>query len=271
MTKPRRSMSKKASGTFWRSGSGAPPVNHAQDARATVKLHHHSKSRLPAIRFPMLGLLVVISSASAARAQYLHPKVTKKETVIRNVVILPAKVDVVRDSMKGPEGMAGESEQLSTRVADAVGAVLTNKHGVNRLTLPASSAAGDAQQKYNLADFQTKFDELLPKILKKKSDVKKGRFSMGDEVLNLNLHQSADAIVFIRGQGKKNTSGKQAFNLLVGGMPAFLKMQIGIVDAHNGEVLLYTDPILVGDPTTAVDRLRAALEKGFKKLPPSPQ
>jgi hypothetical protein len=106
--------------------------------------------------------------------------------------------------------------------------------------------------------------------MKKRSDVKKGRFSMGDEVLNLNLAKPADAIIFIRGQGQKLTSGKKAFTLLVGGMPAFLKLQIGIVDARNGEVLLYTDPVFVGDPTTAVDRLRKALEKGFKKLPTAP-
>jgi len=216
----------------------------------------------------VLAFFVLITSASAVDAQYLHPKVTKKETVIRNIIILPAKVDIMRDSMKGPEGMAAESEQLSTRVEDAVAAVLADKHSVKRTTAAALSAQGDQQQKYNLADFQTKFDELLPKILKKKSDVKKVRFSMGDEVLNLNLDKSVDAIVFIRGQGKKLTSGKQTFNVLVGGMPAFLKMQIGFVDAHNGEVLLYTDPILVGDPTTAVNRLHAALEKGFKKLAP---
>ena len=103
--------------------------------------------------------------------------------------------------------------------------------------------------------------------MKKRSDVKKGRFSMGDEVLNLNLEKGADAIVFIRGEGKKLTGGKTAFTLLVGGAPAYLRLQIGIVDARNGEVLLYTDPIFPGDPTTAVDRLRKALEKGFKKLP----
>jgi hypothetical protein len=103
--------------------------------------------------------------------------------------------------------------------------------------------------------------------MKKRSDVKKGRFSMGDEVLNLNLEKGADAVVFIRGEGKKLTSGKTAFRLLVGGTPAYLRLQIGIVDARNGEVLLYTDPIFAGDPTTAVDRLRKALEKGFKKLP----
>lgn len=213
-------------------------------------------------------LFVVAISPLAARGQFLHPKISKKETTIRNVVIMPAKVEVMRDSMKGPEGMAAESEELSMRIEKMVGEVLSKqKHIATLSPLAPSSAEGNSQAKYNVADFQTKFNDLLPKIMKKRSDVKKGRFTMGDEVLNLNLDKSADAIIFIRGQGQKLTSGKKTFQVLVGGMPAYLKLMIGIVDARNGEVLLYTDPILVGDPTTAVDRLRNALEKGFKKLP----
>ena len=213
-------------------------------------------------------LFVAAISPLAARGQFLHPKISKKETTVRNVVIMPAKVEVMRDSMKGPEGMAAESEELSTRVEKMVGEVLSKQKHITTLSAPApSSAEGDSQAKHNVADFQTKFNDLLPKIMKKRSDVKKGRFTMGDEVLNLHLDKGADAIVFIRGQGQKLTSGKKTFQVLVGGMPAYLKLQIGIIDARNGEVLLYTDPVLVGDPTTAVDRLRKALEKGFKKLP----
>ena len=217
----------------------------------------------------MFGLVVLltISGLHAVQAQFLHPKIQSKQTTIRRVVVLPAKVNVVRDSMKGPEGMAAESDELSARVEAMVAEVLSKKKHVTTLPSTGASAEGDAQQKYNVADFQTKFDALLPNIMKKRSDVKKGRFSMGDEVLNLNLDQGADAVVFIRGVGRKLTSGKTAFRLLVGGVPAFLQLQIGIVDARNGEVLLYTDPIFTGDPTTAVDRLRKALEKGFKKLP----
>jgi hypothetical protein len=224
-------------------------------------------------RFRTLSLtgLVLFGAAIsplAARGQFLHPKISKKETTVRNVVIMPAKVEVVRDSMKGPEGMAAESEELSARVEKMVGEVLSKQKHITTLSAPPpSSAEGNSQAKYNVADFQTKFNDLLPKIMKKRSDVKKGRFTMGDEVLNLNLEKSADAIVFIRGQGKKLTSGKKTFQILVGGMPAYLRLMIGIVDARNGEVLLYTDPIFAGDPTTAVDRLRKALEKGFKKLP----
>ena len=210
-----------------------------------------------------IAVLLTVSGLQHVQAQFLHPKIQSKETTIRRVVVLPAKVNVVRDSMKGPEGMAAESDELSTRVAAMVTEVLSKRKNVTTLT----PAAGADEQKYNIADFQTKFDDLLPRIMKKRSDVKKGRFSMGDEVLNLNLEKGADAVVFIRGEGKKLTGGKQAFNLLVGGVPAYLRLQIGIVDARNGEVLLYTDPKFPGDPTTAIDRLRRALEDGFKKLP----
>ena len=214
-----------------------------------------------------LVVLLTVSGLHQVQAQFIHPKIKSKETTIRRVVVLPAKVNVVRDSMKGPEGMAAESDELSVRVEKMVAEVLSNKKNVATLPSAAPASAEGDQQKYNVADFQTKFDDLLPKIMKKRSDVKKGRFSMGDEVLNLNLEKGADAVVFIRGEGKKLTGGKTAFTLLVGGTPAYLRLQIGIIDARNGEVLVYTDPIFPGDPTTAVDRLRKALEKGFKKLP----
>jgi len=214
-----------------------------------------------------LVVLLTVSGSHSVRGQFLHPKIKSKETTIRNVVVMPAKVNVVRDSMKGPEGMAAESDDLSARVETMIAEVLMKQKQVATVPATRDSAEADPQQKYNVADFQTKFDALLPNIMKKRSDVKKGRFSMGDEVLNLNLEKNTDAIVFIRGEGKKLTSGKTAFRMLVGGMPAYLRLQIGVVDARNGEVLLYTDPVLVGDPTTAIDRLRKALEKGFKKLP----
>ena len=93
---------------------------------------------------------------------------------------------------------------------------------------------------------------------------------MGDEILNMNVDKSVDAIIFIRGRGQKLSSGKKAFQILVGGAPAYLTMQIGMIDARTGEVLLYTDPYFRGDPTTGFGKLSKALEKGFKKLPAVP-
>jgi len=202
-----------------------------------------------------------------ARAQNLHPKITSKQVTIRNVVLLPAKVEIVRDSMKGPEGMAAESDALSARVSQLITEVLAAKH-ITALAMAPASAETDSQQKYTVADIQSRYDELLPKIAKKKKDVKQGRFSMGDEVLNLNLDKNADAIVFVRGHGQKLTSGKKTYVLLVGGKPAYLQLTIGIVDAHTGEVLVYTDSLTAGDATSPdPKRVRKGIEKSLKKLP----
>ena len=215
-----------------------------------------------------LFLLIAIATPLTARAQFLHPKITTKEATIKNVVILPAKVDIVRDSMKGPEGMGAESEELSTRVERLVTEALAVKNVKATSTGSAPSSDGDSQQKYTVADIQARYDDLLPRIAKKRSDVKKGRFTMGDEVLTLNVDKSTDALVFIRGQGQKLTGGKKAFVALVGGAPAYLRLTISIVDARTGDVLVYTDPIYVGDPTTARDQtLRKPIDKSLKKMP----
>src|ERR1044072_3599269 len=91
-----------------------------------------------------LVVLLTVSSSHQVHAQFLHPKIKSKETTIRSVVVLPAKVNVVRDSMKGPEGMAGESDDLSARVATMVAKVLSKKKHVTTLaTTAATSADGD--------------------------------------------------------------------------------------------------------------------------------
>ena len=206
---------------------------------------------------------------STLHGQYLHPKVVNKEVSIRNVVILPAKVEIVRQSMKGPEGMAAESDLLSTRVSQLLAEALQAK----RIAITtAGLGEADPQKKYSLADIQSRYDALLPKISKKNKDVKKGRFSLGDEVLNLNLDKSADAIIFIRGHGQKLTKGKKTFSLLTLSLELpYLLLTIGVVDAHTGEVLLFTNASALADATSQNEKpLRKAIEKSLKKLPAGP-
>src|SRR5436190_24256026 len=92
------------------------------------------------LRIASLAAFVLIAiSPLTARAQFLHPKIKKNETTIHNVVIMPAKVEVLRDSMKGPEGMAAESEDLSNRVEKMLAEVLANKKHVKALNTPAAA------------------------------------------------------------------------------------------------------------------------------------
>lgn len=223
-------------------------------------------------------VLLTLFSISAAltpgalHAQYLHPRVSGKEINIRNVVVLQARVEIVRQSMKGPEGMAAESDLLSTRVTQLIIESLTAKRISASTDMSTNSAEADMQRKYQLSDTQARYDALLPKIIKKPKDVKKGRFSLGDEILNLNLDKSTDAIVFVRGRGQKLSKGMKTFSILTMSMNLpYLALTIGIVDAHTGEVLVYANPVAIADATGENDKpLRKAIDKSLKKLPDAP-
>jgi hypothetical protein len=203
-----------------------------------------------------------------AAAQYLNPKIAEKKVTIRSAVILPAKVEITKESAKGAEMMVAESAQVSGSVTEAVGQALQQKK-INVAANPFEPASMDDSRKYQLADIQTRYDALLPKLLKKSKDVKKARFTLGDEVMLLNVHRDADVLVFIRGQGRVFTKGKTAFsiiNIFNLDFP-FTLITVGIVDARSGEVLAFTKPMSASKVIKNKKALNKMIEKSLKKLP----
>ena len=203
-----------------------------------------------------------------AAAQYLNPKIAEKKVTIRSAVILPAKVEITKESAKGAEMMVAESAQVSGSVTEAVGQALQQKK-INVAANPFEPASMDDSRKYQLADIQTRYDALLPKLVKKSKDVKKARFTLGDEVMLLNVHRDADVLVFIRGQGRVFTKGKTAFsiiNIFNLDFP-FTLITVGIVDARSGEVLAFTKPMSASKVIKNKKALNKMIEKSLKKLP----
>jgi hypothetical protein len=222
---------------------------------------------------PRLTLLVLcLLAATQAEAQYLHPKISEKKVTLHSAVILPAKVEITKASSKGTEMMVDESEQVSKAVFDVVGQTLQLKK-ITVLSSPfdIQSGAIDDNRKYTLANIQGRYDALLPKLLSKSKDVKKARFTLGDEVMLLNVDKSTDALLFIRGQGRVFTKGKTAFSLLNPfsfDFPLVL-ITIGIVDAHSGEVLAFTKPLAASKILKNPKALNKLITNSLKKLPAS--
>ncbi len=218
--------------------------------------------------FMILCCIFVNYDATKVEAQYLHPKVVEKKVTIHSAVILPAKVEIVKESAKGQEMMVAESADISSSVMEAVGYALQQK----KITVVANQfepASMDDSRKYQLADIQTRYDALLPKLVDKSKDVKKARFTLGDEVMLLNVHKEADVLVFIRGQGRMFTKGKTAFsiiNIFDLDFP-FATITVGIVDARSGEVLAFTKPMSASKVLKDKKALNKMIEKSFKKLP----
>jgi len=218
----------------------------------------------------VLLLLACVLVCRQAEGQYLHPKITEKKVTIHNAVILPAKVEISKESAKGSEMMVAESEKVSSTVVDVVGQTLQQKKiAVLKSPFDGQSGAMDDNSKYILANIQTRYDALLPKLIDKSKDVKKGRFSLGDEVMVLNVDKSADVLIFIRGQGRVFTKGKTAFALLNPFSFDFplVFITIGLVDARTGEVLVFTKPIAASKVLKDPKTLNKVITKSLKKLP----
>lgn len=153
-------------------------------------------------------------------------------------------------------------------MTEAVGQALQQKK-ISVVPNPFEAAAMDETRKYKLADIQTRYDALLPKLVDKSKDVKKARFTLGDEVMLLNIHKEADVLVFIRGQGRMFTKGKMAFsliNIFDFDFP-FALITVGIVDARTGEVLAFTKPMSASQVLKSKKALHKMIEKSLKKLP----
>lgn len=224
------------------------------------------------IRFVFVILCCVFVNFDAVEAQYLHPKVVEKKVAIRSAVILPAKVEIVKESAKGQEMMVAESANISGSVTEAVDQTLQKKK-ITVAPNPFEPAAMDETRKYTLADIQTRYDALLPKLVSKSKDIKKARFTLGDEVMLLNVHKDADVLVFIRGQGRMFTKGKTAFsiiNIFNFDFP-FAQITVGVVDAHSGEVLAFTKPMSASSVLKDKKALNKMVEKSLKKLPTATQ
>ena len=220
--------------------------------------------------FVILCCMFVHYGAAKVEAQYLNPKVAEKKVAIRSAVILPAKVEITKESAKGSEMMVAESADISKNVMEAVDEALEGKK-ISVVAKSFESATMDDSRKYQLADIQTRYDALLPKLVKKSKDVKKARFTLGDEVMLLNVHKDADVIVFIRGQGRVFTKGKTAFsiiNIFNLDFP-FTLITVGLVDARTGEVLAFTKPFSASKVLKDPKALNKMIVKSLKKLPPS--
>lgn len=218
------------------------------------------------VRFVLIVLCCLF--AAEANAQYLNPKIKEKKVTIRSAVILPAKVEIVKESAKGSEMMVAESADISNKTFEAVNQALQKKK-ITVVTNSFEPATLDDARKYTLADIQSRYDALLPKLTGKSKDVKKARFTLGDEVMLLNAPKDTDVLVFIRGAGRAFTKGKTAFSLInIFSMDfPFAQVTVGLVDARSGEVLVFTKPMTASSVLKDQKSLNKMIEKSLKKVP----
>ncbi len=212
--------------------------------------------------------VVVLLASAAGWAQFEHPDLKSGKAVVKSAMILPPNVKIVKSGVKGNEELTEESRMIENALPSLITSVLQEHQcAVNDKVLAADAMEKDPDLKYAVADLQKRFDEMFPQLEKKPKDVRKGRFTMGDEVAKLNPGGSIDALVFVRGYGQVNTGGK-VFLSAMAGVSAYNASvyHIVVVDARSGAVLYY-GVAWAGNPAKNPDNSKKSIRKSFKDFP----
>jgi len=228
-------------------------------------------------RFLFSLFFIILLAPILAMGQRLHPRLKEAKSgdakqVISRVVILPAQVSLAKDGMKGDEPLEKEAAAATPIIEKALAKALAAK---NLIVLDSpfipEALKNDEKLKYAVADLRRNYDELNSKIIKNRKDIEKGRFSLGDQVLLLNQDNNIDAFVLVTAAGRRKSGGMKALGIATLNpmiMAPLYVINVGIVDARNGDVLAYTGMTSFSDIGKEDDKkLVDMFIRNLKKLP----
>lgn len=213
-------------------------------------------------------LFSVGASASTPSWSYENPNIRAGEIQIRSACMMPAEGKLSKLGMKGHEGMSKASDAWSTELQNIVESHL-KLAGIELVPLAGTfdSSASDDEMKQLVLQLQGKYDEIHGQIERKPKDIRKSRFTLGDEVALLPCDAKADVLVFVEGTGQVLTGGKKAMGLLVGPSNSTAHLSLAMADAKTGEILAFVrmdnGGKFVHDSEKAYGK---ALDKQFRKM-----
>lgn len=216
----------------------------------------------------LIILVVAFLLAVSAQAQFEHPDLKSGKRHVSSMLLLPLQVEITRVSMKGPEPMIEQSREVEKSLAPVVSEVMHNLGcTVDDTTITVKTLADDTELRYVVDDLQKQFDATTNEMVRKSKDVRKGRFSLGDNVAKLPQGEKVDALVFVRASGQVLTGGKKAFGYLIGGgVYDTVQILIGVVDAKNGDVLYFSKPLMLKNLAKDPADTKKGMEKSFKNF-----
>jgi hypothetical protein len=219
---------------------------------------------------------LILLSGAPALAQFEHPDLKSHKKQVQSLLFMPAQVKITKVGMKGSEPMMEESRQTEVALSSVIGNVLRQLgYTIDQESLAPAVLQKDSDLRYTVDDLQKKFDDELQRMNRKAKDVRKGRFTLGDEVTKLPAGEGVDALLFVRAEGQVLTGGKKAFGVLVtGAVNDTAMMHFGVVDARTGDVLYFAKPVALRNIAKDSEKTSGVVKKSFKNFakssPPAP-
>ena len=221
------------------------------------------------INIQMAVFLFLCLLPGAATAQYAHQDLRSRKKVITNIVILPPAATLVKSGMKGQEPLVEEAKTLEGELSSVVTEILSSKgFNVKQNAFTSEALEQNPKLEYAISDLQTRYNQVEVLLKKKPQDVRKGRFTLGDEVTNFTPDSSADALVFVRANGVMPTAGMKTFVVLsgIGYTRNYAKLGISVVDAQDGAILYFANPSISGNFVGNPESMRNGIANSLKEF-----
>jgi hypothetical protein len=212
--------------------------------------------------------VLLFFSIPSVLAQFEHPDLKSGKKKVISLVLMPVQAEVTKVGMKGSEPMMQESRDTEQALTPVVAKVLQDLgYKVDQDSLAPAILEKDSDLRYTVDDLQKKFDEELKQMNRKSKDVRKGRFTLGDEVTKLPAGEKVDALLFVRAEGQVLTGGKKTFGWLVtGAVFDVVMMHFGVVDSRTGDVLYFAKPVALKNITKKTEEAAGTVKKSFKNF-----
>jgi hypothetical protein len=197
-------------------------------------------------KFLAFLISLLVAGISTAHAEIiLNRKISSGEMKIRNLILLPPtaykprkfdatelKQIVIRNplSTKVREREEERDETLGRRIGDFIPDVL-RKSGwqINDSDFSSQSLQGNIKMSTLVDSLLATHEVLVRQIRRRPKDIKKGRYSLGKDIANLNLPSDTDAVAFV--YGSQTIYGR--------GEGKWIDLYISFADAQTGEILCY--------------------------------
>lgn len=220
-----------------------------------------------AMHFKMARIFLMFALPGMLPAQNESPDLKSGKKVIVNVVVLPPAASLVKSGMKGAEPLVAEAQSMEEGLSSVLIDIFSSK-GFHTMQDSVSPAALEQNPnlKYALSDLQTRYDKMQVLLSKKPKDVRKGRFTLGDDVANFAPGVTSDALVFVRAKGAVPTAGLKTFVIVTGmGFTRnYARLDISVVDAQTGTVVYFANPYVYGNFIAKPDSMKEAIERSLK-------
>jgi hypothetical protein len=189
--------------------------------------------------------LAALLCSQCSWAATMTKNVDPKAKAIHYVCVLPVDADVNKVSFKGGERLVAESEQWALKLEDAIRIGIKDADGVLVGDLSPEALNADDPLKQTVVRLKLKYNSVAVQMRRKPGQVKKGRYTLGDEVALLPCARDADSVVFVHAGGTLQTAGRKTASILAGGLYGVVAaqsrfvIQIAFVDARSGEVTAF--------------------------------